>query len=611
MADYWSTLDTARITRRRALVATGGAALGAAFLAACGGSDKSSSDGDKSSLVQKPVDTSKTAKRGGVNKWYLNADPAGFDVHVGGVPKNNPKNLVYSNLVSAKPGYMKEPDFAEYIPDIAKSWEWSPDALSLTLKIQPDAKWHNKAPVNGRPFVMDDLMFSWSRFIAKGRDRGAVANSANPDAPVLSFTATDASTAVIKLKEPTCYLLALFAPTTVGKMVIIPKETDTTFSIEKDMIGTGPYVMTDYKPSIGMTFKKFPDYYEKDFAFFEQIDAPFILEYAQAVAQLKAGNIYAYSTGTSRVRQEDILPIKSEAPDLQIYANEPSGFSGAALNFGWLPAGQSPFRDERVRQAASMSWDRDLYIDVFSNGEKFRSAGMPVESYWATALSAGTGAWRLDPKGKDFGPNAKYFKQDIAEAKKLLAAAGYPDGLEVTSSYIPGPELGTSYPKENQVLEDMARQAGFKPKANLVDYVTKYPGYRDSNGKWEGWAYIAGPTAADEAVGMLAWRYTKGGGAGYLGFDIAGKGDGSGDPQVDASIKRAQVELDVEKRKVILNDLQRYLAQKQYNVPKPGEASFFTMAWPALRNVNTYRGDRRTHVYTEWLDETLPPFKKA
>jgi ABC-type transport system substrate-binding protein len=428
---------------------------------------------------------------------------------------------------------------------------------------------------------------------------------------VLSFTATDAQTAVIKIKEPTCYLLALFAPTTVGKPIIIPKETDSTFSLEKDMIGTGPYVLTDYKPSIGMTFKKFPDYYEKDFAFFDELQAPFIIEYAQAIAQLKAGNIYHYATTTTRVRQEDILDLKKEVPELLIYSNEPSGFSGAALNFGWQPAGQSPFRDERVRQAVSMSWDRDLYIDVFSNGDKLSQAGLPVQSYWASALSAGTGSWRLDPKGKDFGPNAKYFKQDIAEAKKLLAAAGYADGLEVTSSYIPGPELGGSYVKENQILEDMARQVGFKPKANLVDYATKYPGYRDGNGKYEGWAYIAGPTTADEAVGMLAWRYTKGGGAGYLGFDTAGKGDGSGDPQVDAMIKKAQNELDVNKRKPIVNEIQRYLAGKQYNVPKPGEASYFTMAWPAIKNFNVYRGDRRTDNYYQWLDESLPPIKKA
>src|SRR3954471_19941767 len=219
--DYWSAIGAHRLSRRRALVTTGAGALGAAFLAACGGSDSdkgssSSGGGNKSALVTTPVDTSKTAKRGGTNKWFLNSEPAGFDLHVGGNPKNNPKNLVYSNLVSAKPGLGKEPDYSDYIPDIAKSWEWSPDALLLTVKIQPNAKWHNKAPVNGRAFEMADLIFSWNRFVAKGRDRGAVANSANPDAPVLSITATDAQTAVIKLKEPTVYLLALFAPTTVG-----------------------------------------------------------------------------------------------------------------------------------------------------------------------------------------------------------------------------------------------------------------------------------------------------------------------------------------------------------------------------------------------------------
>jgi ABC-type transport system substrate-binding protein len=377
------------------------------------------------------------------------------------------------------------------------------------------------------------------------------------------------------------------------------------------MIGTGPYSLTNYTPSVGMTFKKFPDYYEKDFAFVDQIEAPFILEYAQALAQLKAGNIYAYATGTARVRQEDILAMKNEVPDLQLHSNEPSGFSGAALNFGWLPAGQSPFRDERVRQAVSMAWDRDLYIDTFSNVEKFRSAGLPVETYWASALSAGTGSWRLDPKSKDFGPNAKYFEHNPAEAKKLLAAAGYPDGLDVISSYIPGPELGDSYPRENQVLEDMVREAGFRPKTNLVDYVTRYPGYRDNNGKYEGWAYIAGPTTADDAVGMLAWRYSKGGGAGYLGFDTEGKGDGSGDPEVDAMLKKAQSELDTDKRRATVFDIQRYLAKKQYNVPKPGEATYFTLAWPVLKNFGAYRGDRRTENYYWWLDDTQPPLKKG
>jgi peptide/nickel transport system substrate-binding protein len=262
---YWSNVTSKRLSRRRALAASGATAAAAAFLAACGGDEQSGSD--SGGLVTKPADTSKQAKRGGTSKWYLSAEPAGFDLHVGGAPKNPPKNLTVSNLVSAKPGHLTEPDFSEYIPDIAQSWEWAPDGLSITFKIQPNAKWHNKPPINGRAFDMDDLMFSWKRFAEKGRDRGAVVNAANPFAPVLSFTATDRTTAVMKIKEPTGYLLALFAPRTVGKMVIIPKETDSTFNLTNDLIGTGPYELVNYTPSVGMTFKRFPDYYEKDFAF--------------------------------------------------------------------------------------------------------------------------------------------------------------------------------------------------------------------------------------------------------------------------------------------------------------------------------------------------------
>jgi peptide/nickel transport system substrate-binding protein len=604
-SNYWSNVLSRRTSRRRALAAVGGTAAAAAFLAACGGDD-SGGGGESSGLVSKPVDTSKEAKRGGTSKWFLTAEPAGFDLHVGGAPKNNPKNLAVSNLVSAKPGYLTEPDFSDYIPDIAQSWEWAPDGLSITFKIQPNAKWHNKPPINGRAFDMDDLMFSWSRFTTKGRDRGAVVNAANPDAPVLSFTATDRSTAVMKLKEPTVFLLALFAPTTVGKMVILPKETDSTFQLESDLIGTGPYVLTNYQPSVGMTFKKFPDYYEKDFAFVDTIEAPFIIEYAQMLAQFRAGNIYSLGAD---MRQEDVLQTKKDLPELIVSANAPVGFSGAALNFGYLPG--SVFHDERVRQAFSMSFDRDLVIDVLYNAETFRKEGLPVQSYWATSLSAGAGSWRLDPKSKDFGPNSKYFQYLPDESKKLLAAAGYPNGLEIVSSYIPGPQLGDDYLRENQILEDMVRNIGVRPKTNLIDYVTEYPNYRDKGGQYEGYSYIAGPTTADDATGMLVWRYSKAGGAGYLAFDAAGKGDRSGDPQVDSLLKKAQTELDIDKRKGILFDLQRYLAQKQYNVTKPGGADTFQMAWPVLGNFNVYRRDRRTPNYHWWIDDTKPPLKRA
>src|SRR5205823_9221225 len=128
--------------------------------------------------------------------------------------------------------------------------------------------------------------------------------------------------------------------------------------------------------------------------------------------------------------------------------------------FGLLPAGKSPFLDDRVRQAASMAWDRELWIDTFYNVSKFNSEGLPVDTRWNSALGATWDGWWLDPKGKDFGPNAKNYQHDAAEAKKLLTAAGYPNGLQgMVSNHITTAELG-DLPKQADALDGMMSDAG-------------------------------------------------------------------------------------------------------------------------------------------------------
>jgi peptide/nickel transport system substrate-binding protein len=190
--------------------------------------------------------------------------------------------------------------------------------------------------------------------------------------------------------------------------------------------------------------KRHDGFWDKDWALVDQIDLPIISEYAAALAQLKAGNIYSMGTHSNSglAAQEDILPLKRDEPRISIYQSEFAYPGVNTFNFGWLPEGKSPFLDERVRQAVSMSWNRDLFLDTMLNITTFEAEGVPVESRWNTALTANLKGWWLDPKAKDFGPNARYLQHDIAEAKKLLAAAGYPNGFETISSYIPGPELG-------------------------------------------------------------------------------------------------------------------------------------------------------------------------
>ena len=471
---YWDTLLQSRISRRRAIVATGAAAGSAAFLAACGGDNKGDGGGkEKSTLAIKTEDTIKEAKRGGIIKDRTNADASSMDVQQPIAPLNYPARHVYSTLVRVKAPYLQAPTTFDLSPDLAESWEVAPDGLSITMKLRANAKWHNRPPVNGRTADASDVVFSWNRYAASAPLRALVANAVNPQAPVLSLTATDPKTISIKLKEPLVYALELFASfgSFTGNVVIMPKEIESGFDPRRDMIGTGPYMLTEYQPSIGFTLKRNPDYWDQNANFADQINLPIVIEYAQFVAQIKAGNIYH---SFDQLRAEDLFTIKSDEPRLQIYALDLQTAS-SVMTFGQLPDGKSPFTDERVRQAFSMAWDRDALIDAMFSVPGLEAGGVAVESRWNSALPAdfGNAGW-LDPQGKDFGPNAKYYQYNVDEAKKLLAAAGLPQR--------PGREVQPDHdrrdcrhgPATQKPPRRMVRDAGFRITVVDIDYATQY-----------------------------------------------------------------------------------------------------------------------------------------
>jgi ABC-type transport system substrate-binding protein len=340
---------------------------------------------------------------------------------------------------------------------------------------------------------------------------------------------------------------------------------------------------------------------------------PIIPEYAAALAQFKAGNLYTMGSRGPQygVRPEDILTVKREEPRLLLYQGDLGG-SGSTLALGYLPG--SPFLDERVRQAISMSWDRDLYIETFNNVSSFTNEGLPVEIRWSSHLSPTFEGWWLDPKAKDFGPNAKYFQRDVPEAKKLLAAAGYPNGIQnVTSNYVTGPELPTS--KQAEVIDAMIAEIGITSKPRPIDYAKEYiPQFRDGRGRYEGWAYITaggGSISGVDAVANLDTQWWSKGGVTFLGFDSSSKGDQSGDPQLDALIAKARVERDTEKRRALIFDVQRHLGKTWYAYPRSGVSTGFEMAWPCLANFRTFRIGNPPSLKGKWIDDTKPPFKSA
>ena len=229
--------------------------MAATAAAASGGGDQK----DVSSLIVKAVDETKNVKRGGTYKTRGTFEPSTLDPHQ--FPNNFYVYQTYSNLWLIKDGVIDYSN-GDVEGDVVESWEVSPDKLTITAKINPNAHFAPVAPVNGRSVDAKDVVASWERHKAKSNQRADFDNEVNPAAPIVSMTAPDDKTVVIKLAEPNAVVQARLGRATPGSIFIIPKEAlDTNvLNLDRTSIGTGAYYITDFKPSVGLTLKKNPGF---------------------------------------------------------------------------------------------------------------------------------------------------------------------------------------------------------------------------------------------------------------------------------------------------------------------------------------------------------------
>jgi len=478
--------------------------------------------------------------------------------------------------------------------EVAESWEFSPDKLQLTIKMSKDVGFAPLPPVNGRTVDAQDVVSSWNRWNSVSPRRSELANDANPAAPILSVTAVDNQTVVIKLKEPVSTILAKLAPEFPGAYFIVPKEAEnpSVLDLRQVSAGSGPFYVSNLVQSSSTSYKKNPNF-KKDkrgVPYVDQVDYADIPEYASQLAQFKAGNIY---DSFFNFRAEDILPTKKDVPQLDITPTEVSGLILRGL-FGSAP--DSPLKDDRVRQAYVLTWDRDLFLDVAFNVAKYKDGGLPVQTVNESGVWAGTWTgWWLDPRGKDFDANSKYFKTDLGEAKKLMAAAGYANGAETDIYYVsPGP-----YQNLIEILIGFVRDSGlFKVSNKVLSTADFNASFRNNRGSFKGAGFITDNIDAHPIVD-LANHYHSAGGR-YFG----------GDSKVDDILNQANREFDVNKQKQLVYDFQRYEGEKHFQ-PRLGGGSGFRMSWPILRNKSVWQGSPLRFFATTWLDPNRAPLGKS
>lgn len=591
MHDYWTKTLSTRLTRRRVLATTGAAAVSAAFLAACGGSD-SGAKGDASKLVAPVADDTKAVKRGGQLKARSSLEHPTLDPMVGGGHVGF-LGMTYSGLFRISDGY-KDSTNGEIVGDLAESWEFSADQLQLSVKLHPGAHFAPLAPVDGRAVDAQDVLFSWKRFSTDGRGRLELANSADPSAPVLSVTATDDRTVVFKLKEPNSVLLSLLGLNIAGSYFIMPRESDGGFDIRRRMIGSGPFYMKRYEPSVTYEFARNAGFKQdkRTLPYVDEISMPIVLETATVVSQFRAGQIW-----THVVPATEILAVKNAVPETSLFD---TGVTHAGMRqfFGHLP--DSPFKDERLRQAWTYTLDRALFLEASYDLPSYTKQGIAVETthdhaLWGDAWSG----WYLDPKGKDFGPNAKYIEQNLAEAKKLVSAAGFPNGIDVTHIHTEG-YMGV-WQKQFDMLYGFAANSGaFRPKLLESSYATNeyQRKYRDARGQFEGVSARTDSAPDDPTLNLVGHYNSKG--AQYQGNDAT----------LEDLTNKMLKEFDTKKRQQLGYEVQRHDAKMSY-FPLTGSASAFELWWPVVRNVLVWQGGSMRTNATYFIDETKPPVKKA
>lgn len=576
--NYWSRALEGGVSRRTVLRGVGiaGAGLAGAALIGCG--SKKETTAAKAAAAAAAANAQVTAsdpfaniKRGGILKGDLTADPATIDPY--GNASFTAKGIAaytYSRLYKVAARGDKNPYAVGTEPDLAQSAE-STDGQHWTVKLKRGVKFHNITPVNGREVTTEDVVASWKRLTdAKGPNKDAAKD--------IKLEAVDASTLKFTLPKPTATFLDFISDSNL--LWIQPKEVGSGFDPKTQMIGSGPWVMSEYKPNVKFAFKRHTEYHDKPKPFADGIELAIIPEYANRLSQFQAGNVHF-----AGINANDVLQLRKDQPKVQW-----RGLLSALLNFFYFEkaetAPNAAWRDDRFRKAVSMTQDRDSLTEAGYNVKKLQEAGLDVSILWNNIVPAGYAAWWLDPRGKDMGAAAEFFKFNKAEAKKLLDASGY-KGNKIPFIYT-NKIYGSTFDSLAEATANYLREGGVNVEIQTQDYASLYI-TQTFRSNFKGIAF--GLETPFPEVGNYFAR--------LFGDDSQNHGKIK-DAKITELDRKQAVELNAEKRREFIWEIQRINADKMYYVPSQIGAG---VGWTAYRP--EVRGIIQTRAYGA-PTETLP-----
>lgn len=478
---------------------------------------------------QAPRDGGDEPKYGGVMNLRMTRDMWQWDMSYEGQSPPNDRAIRtgYNSLLGFKSG----PDikYSEFTvqPELAERWEVSPDARTFTFYLRQGVKFANLSPVNGRELNARDVKFSYEYLSRSGEFKGAGLPPSQFEwmfEGLESVEARDSHTVQVRFKDG----YAPFLNYAAHKLnPIMPREIYDQEGHLKDRIaGTGPFQLDFNATQRGTRWvlKKNEDYWDAGKPYVDEVRLLVLADDGAAAA--------AFQT-----RQVDYLSFDNP-PEAEEIAKKTGAVSYEVTRtprYVLTHTRRGPLTDVRVRKAISLSIDRDEFNRV---------------------LSAGRGAWGLA------GSNAwadlftqeearQILPYDPAQAKRLLAEAGFPNGVDIEFSY--STDSGQDPITTFELLQAQLKKSGINLVAKPMPYSDLTTRRKKHEFQMDHYTEFPRP---DPDAALYATFY-PGARSNYNEVD---------DPRLTEMILAQRREPDVAKRRELIRQAVRYANEQAYGV---------------------------------------------
>jgi peptide/nickel transport system substrate-binding protein len=567
--NYWLRRKVNRraVVRGAGVVGVGGAAYA---MVGCGDDDSTGSPTSEKGLLptaQASPTPAKQPKPGGTFSFQIGGNPPSLDPYTNASFLNMYMGgLSYSRLLRYKAGTPEiTPTDPSMEPELAQTMPEQPDASGLqwTFKLKPGIKFHN-----GRAMTSEDVKYAFDRYSTfdKSSHRALYFFLDSVSTP-------DPQTVVLKTKLPYADLNQVIG----GEYgaYISPKEHAESDAAPTKMLGSGPFIHTEFQTGSSLSFKKNPDYFEKPWPYFDEVKVFIITDQAKRVADFSA-------------KQQNLSWLFLPDERDQLKKNRPDALSGEQQGIAediYMRSDKAPFKDQRMRQAVSMAQDRKALRDAITKGE-----GVPDQVNFV-----GYAGWARQVK--ELGANAKFWDYAPAESKKLMDAAGY-KGEELEFVHVAEANIYT------QAYLDTASLAIANLKAvgfNIKEIATPYAQYiAAGTGVYFGGQYNhmgltprAVPYLVDHVTDKMSFKDGK---RGRINQSYVN------DPALEALLDKQRTQFNKVERLATVKQIEDMAALNQWEVFFSTDTR--TYFWD--KEVANYRDSAffpYTHVMKAWFDK--------